>query len=146
VNLDVRKYGDEVLREKAKPVETVTDEIRELAKNMIETMHVEHGVGLAAPQVGRVESIFVMDVPFEYDTDEAGARINPGVPMPLVLINPDITEFSKAKETADEGCLSFPGIYAPVARPVEITVKYVDQRGKPRELQLRKFMARVVQH
>ena len=143
---DVRKFGDEILREKTRPVESVTDEIRELAKDMLETMRVEHGVGLAAPQIGRSVALFVMEVPFEYDTDENGVRFNPEVPMPLVLINPEITEFSKAKETADEGCLSFPGIYVPVARSVEITVKFIDARGKPQQLHLKKFMARVIQH
>jgi peptide deformylase len=143
---EVRTFGDEVLREKAQPVESVSEEIRELAKDMIETMREERGVGLAAPQVGRSVSVCVIEVPFEYDMDETGTRFNPDVPMPLVLINPDITEFSKAKETGDEGCLSFPGIYAPVSRSVEITVKFVDLRGKPRELHLKKFVARVVQH
>jgi peptide deformylase len=146
VKYDVKKFGDEVLREKTRPVETVDDGIRALAKDMIETMRVERGVGLAAPQVGRTESVFVVMVPIEYDTDDQGARINPDVPMPLVLINPEIIEFSKARETADEGCLSFPGIYAPISRSVEITVKFLDTRGRPQQLHLKKFMARVVQH
>ncbi len=139
-------YGEDVLREKARPVQAVTDEIRALAADMIETMRAENGVGLAAEQIGRTEAICVVEVPPDYDKDEHGNRLNPGIPMPWVLINPEIIDASKERETAEEGCLSFPGIYAPVTRPVEVTVRYVDLGGKPREQRVRKFVARAVQH
>jgi peptide deformylase len=147
MRLEIRKYGDPVLREKAEPVTEVTDRIRTLAKNMIETLHGdEGGVGLAAQQVGETVAVCVIEVPSEYDADDQGVRFNPDVKMPLVLINPEILEASKETEVRDEGCLSFPGIYAPVRRPVEIKLEYVDLNGKTQKLHLKRFVARVVQH
>ncbi len=144
---EIRTYGDPVLREEAKPIERVDDEIRKLAKDMLETMHHENsGVGLAAQQVGKTCALCVVDVPAEYDQDENGTRHNPDVEMPLVLINPKITESSKDTDVYDEGCLSFPGIHAPVTRPLEITVTYLGLDGAPKSHRLRRFIARVVQH
>lgn len=142
----VRIYGDPVLREKARPVEKVDAAVRALAKRMVDTMHAERGVGLAAEQVGETVCMCVIDVPPEYDKDEKGERHNPGVAMPLVLINPEITELSKETRTGDEGCLSFPGIYVPVVRSAKIAVKFLDLQGKPQSLELREFVARAVQH
>lgn len=139
-------FGDPILREKSKPVETVDDAIRALAKDLIQTMRAERGVGLAAQQIGRTEAICVVEVPVESDLDDQRQRINPDVKMPLVLINPEIIRASKKTASADEGCLSFPGIYAPVRRPVEVTVRFLDLDGQPRELTLRQFIARAVQH
>jgi peptide deformylase len=146
MKLEIRKYGDPVLREKAEPVEKVDERIRTLAQNMIETMRADGGVGLAAQQVGETVAVCVIEVPAEYDADDKGVRFNPDVKMPLVLINPEILEASKETEVRDEGCLSFPGIYAPVRRPVEIKVEFVDLNGKSRTLHLKHFVARVVQH
>jgi peptide deformylase len=144
---EIRHYGDPVLREEATPVDKVDDEIRQLAKDMIETMHHESsGVGLAAQQVGRTVAVCVIDVHPEYDQDEAGVRHNPDVEMPLVLINPEITDSSKETDVYDEGCLSFPDIHAPITRPVEVTVTYLDAQGRPQTRRLKKFIARVVQH
>ncbi|HPF98598.1 MAG TPA: peptide deformylase [Kiritimatiellia bacterium] len=142
----IHTYGDEVLREPAVPVREVDDNIRTLAKDMIETMRLERGVGLAAQQVGSTDAICVIEVPLEMDRSEDGVVLNPGVTMPLVLVNPKITDFSGEKEVADEGCLSFPDIYAPVSRSVEVTVQFLDLKGKPQELRLKKFVARVAQH
>ncbi len=144
--MDIRIYGDDVLREPATPVAEVNADIRALVKSMIETMRAENGVGLAAEQVGRTEAVCVVEVPAEYDTDEQGNRLNPDVKMPLVLINPEILESSDEKDVMEEGCLSFPGIYAPVKRPVEVTVRYLDTDGVSRELRLRRFVARAAQH
>ena len=147
MKLEIRKYGDPVLREKAEPVEKVDERIRALAKNMIETLHGDNGgVGLAAQQVGETVAVCVIEVPVEYDADENGVRFNPDVKMPLVLINPEIVEASKESEVRDEGCLSFPDIYAPVRRPVEIKLEFVDLNGKSQSLHLKRFFARVVQH
>ena len=147
MKLEIRKYGDPVLREKAKLVDKVDDRIRELAENMVDTVRGDNGgVGLAAQQVGETVALCVVDVPAEYDADENGVRFNPGVRMPLVLLNPEILDASKATEVRDEGCLSFPGIYAPVRRPVEINLQFMDLNGKPQNLRLKQFVARVVQH
>lgn len=142
----IHTYGDEVLREPAQPVDKVDERIRTLAKDMMETMRRERGVGLAAQQVGSTDALCVIDVPLDMDRSEDGVVHNPGVTMPLVLVNPEIVDFSKETETGDEGCLSFPGIFAPVKRSVEVTVKFLDLKGKPQELRLRKFVARAAQH
>jgi peptide deformylase len=145
--LEIRKYGDPVLREKAKRVEKVDERIRELAENMVDTVRGDSGgVGLAAQQVGETVAVCVVDVPAEYDADENGVRFNPHVKMPLVFLNPEIVKASKESEVRDEGCLSFPGIYAPVRRPVEIELQFLDLDGKPQNLSLKRFVARVVQH
>lgn len=142
----IRTYGDPVLRQKARPVEQVDGRVRALARDLIETMRAQHGVGLAAEQVGEPLAVCVVEVPLEMDRDEKGLLYNPGVVMPLVLVNPRLVSASHETETADEGCLSFPGLYAPIARPVEVTVEYLDLQGRPQTCTFRKFVARVVQH
>lgn len=142
----IRKYGDDVLRKSTQQVARVDDEVRELARNMIETMHAESGVGLAAPQVGRDVALCVIHIPQPYDTDENGRRFNPGVAMPLVLVNPQITMLSRATETIEEGCLSFPDISALVPRAREITVKFLDLEGREQVVTACNFLARAIQH
>ena len=146
MNYPVCKYGDAVLRVKAEPIREVTPEIRQMARDMVETMHTEWGVGLAAQQVGKPLSLCVIDVPAEYDVDDNGVRVNPGIAMPLVLINPDIVRYSAEKQTGEEGCLSFPGLSAPVERSMEVTVNHVDLSGRDQQLTARGFLARAVQH
>ena len=146
MNLILRKYGDPVLREKAKPVPAVDDRVRKLADDMIDTMHVEEGVGLAAQQVGETLALFVMDIPVRSDTDDEGHRLNPDVPMPLVLVNPEIAWASEETEVYEEGCLSFPDIRANVERPAEVEVRYLDRAGQPQRLRLRGLAARCCQH
>ena len=147
MKLDIRIYGDPVLRQSAEPVPHVTDELRTLAKNMIAAMRAENGVGLAAEQVGRREAIIVVELPPDYDTaEEGGPRLHPDIEMPWVLFNPEILRASAEQEIATEGCLSFPDITAPVARAVEITLRYVDLHGRTHERVLRNFLARVIQH
>ena len=147
MKLEIRKYGDPTLREKAKPVEKVDERVLTLATNMVDTVRGGRGgIGLAAQQVGETIALCVIDVPAEYDADENGVRFHPEVKMPLILINPEILEASKETDIRDEGCLSFPGIYAPVSRSVEISLRFMDLNGKSRELRLKHFIARVVQH
>ncbi len=146
MKLDIKIYGDPVLREPAVPVETVTKELRALAQDMIETMHASNGVGLAAQQVGRTEAVFVLDVPESYDLDPEGKRINPEVKMPMVFFNPVIVKASEEMDACEEGCLSFPEISVSVRRPVDITVHYMDMKGTLKKLHLKQFVARAVQH
>ncbi|TAN36331.1 MAG: peptide deformylase [Verrucomicrobia bacterium] len=147
MKLDIRTYGDPILRQPAVPVEHVTDELRALAKNMIAAMRAENGVGLAAEQVGRRAAVIVVELPLDYDTaEEGGPRLHPDIEMPWVLFNPEILSASAEQEIAIEGCLSFPDITTPVARSVEITLRYKDLNGRTHERVLRKFLARVVQH
>ena len=148
--LAIQNYGAPVLREKAREVESVTPELRKLAKDMVFTMHRANGVGLAAQQVDRTEAVCVIDVPAEYDVEErgkGGARLNPDVEMPLVLFNPRIVAASEDEvRSEDEGCLSFPGINGSVERPWRVRVAYLDVEGKEREVALQGYVARAAQH
>jgi peptide deformylase len=127
---EVRSYGDPVLRQKARPVTEVTAEIRTLIADMVETMHHEIGVGLAAPQVGIPLRLVVMD------DGKGKAR---------ALVNPEITD-RRGSVVAEEGCLSVPGIFADVERSEWIRVEAADEDGKPVAIELRGFPSRVVQH
>ena len=142
----ILRYGDPVLLEPARPIETVDDELRALAGDMIETMRAERGVGLAAEQIGLTRAICVVEVPEEYDVDEEGNRLNPGLAMPLVLVNPEILAASPETSTLEEGCLSFPGITGVIRRPVHIRLRYTDLEGDPHEVGVRDFASRVIQH
>ncbi|MDR2849370.1 MAG: peptide deformylase, partial [Verrucomicrobiota bacterium] len=125
--LPVVKYGDEVLRQKALPVVDVTDDVKKLVRDMLETMYAAKGVGLAAEQVGRTESVCVIDVPREAEK-EACREENAAIAMPLVLINPEIIA-SEGKQRNEEGCLSFPEIGAPITRADKVTVTYLGLDG-----------------
>jgi peptide deformylase len=127
--LDVRVLGDPILREETKPVAYVTDDIRKLADDMLDTMYAAGGIGLAAPQIGRTERMFVMDVD--------GTQ--------YVLINPEITEKSGG-ERGEEGCLSIPDIFGEVDRSYQVTVRALDRDGNSIQLQASDLLARCIQH
>lgn len=146
MKLDIHSYGDPILRTPAERIPAVTPEIRTLAADMIETMRAAEGVGLAAQQIGRALAICTVEVPAEYDTDEAGTRKHPDLAMPMVLLNPEITASARKLDHHEEGCLSFPGVRGDIQRPVEITLRYQDLDGQVHERVLRDFLARVVQH
>jgi len=129
--LSVRKYGDPVLRRRAKPVEAVTPQIRNVIADMVDTMYDEVGLGLAAPQIG--VSLRLMVVAGD-EGREARA-----------LINPVITE-QGGDVTAEEGCLSIPGIFAPVKRAEWVRLEAQDPEGKPVAITARGLRARVFQH
>ncbi len=103
----VIKFGQDVLRKPATPVGMITDEIRTLVTDMLETMYASHGVGLAAEQVGQTYRICVIDVPHDAEKKECVEQ-NADVPMPMILINPEILA-CEGKQRNEEGCLSFPG-------------------------------------
>ena len=143
---EIVTYGDPRLREKALPVDTVDDTVRRLVKDLLDTMYAAAGIGLAAQQIAERIAVAVVDVPPELDVSEQGGpRLNPGVRMPLVLINPEITE-TEGTETANEGCLSFPEFFVPVKRPARITVSGLDMNGDPRTFNVTALAARAVQH
>ena len=127
---DIRTFGDPVLRQRAREVEEVTDLHRKLIKDMIDTMRAAPGVGLAAPQIGVLDRIFVWEV-----EDRHGA-----------VINPEIVERSQEAATDDEGCLSLPGLTYPVERATEVTVRGLDDHGQPIELTGTELLARIFQH
>jgi peptide deformylase len=129
--LKVRRYGDAVLRRRARPVDAVTPEIRRLVADMTDTMYDEVGIGLAAPQVGHSLRLMVVG-------DEEGRGVQ-------ALVNPVITE-SGGSVTAEEGCLSLPGIFADVTRAQWVKLEAQDLDGMPVSLTARGLRARVFQH
>ncbi|MFN8547907.1 MAG: peptide deformylase [Candidatus Eisenbacteria bacterium] len=132
--LPIRIYGDPILRRKALPIPEVSDEIRVLAQDMVETMFDADGVGLAAPQVGRSIRMLVAD-----------ASHRDGGGGPRVFINPVIVE--KAGEwNYDEGCLSVPGLSAELVRPEMVRVRFLDEKGAHQEEEFHKVWSRVLQH
>jgi peptide deformylase len=133
--LNIRTYGDPILRATAKPVAKVTPEIKQLIEEMIETMHEAPGIGLAAPQIGK--SIRLIIVTFGLDSNQ---------PIPRALINPEIVAHSEIKEVFEEGCLSVPGETSDIERWSEITVKSLDANGSPIEFEARNITARILQH
>ncbi len=135
MDLPIRIYGDPVLREVSRPVEGITDEIRKLADDMIHAMRDGDGIGLAAPQVGRLVRLIVLEGDVFGDGE-----------TPRVFLNPEITHSSRARTTYEEGCLSIPGIRADVERPEEIVVRYRTLDGEEREEEAVDLPARVLQH
>lgn len=142
--LKIFKYGEKVLREKASPVAVVTDELKAYTDDMIETMHSAKGVGLAAQQVGRLESMCVIDIPEGCDEEE-DELFNAPIAMPLKLFNPEILA-SEGSQFDKEGCLSFPKIGGSVTRAAQVTCQYLDEENRPQIITARGFLARALQH
>ena len=130
--LEILRYPDSRLRNKAQSVEQVDAETRQLIDDMFETMYEASGIGLAATQVNSTKRLLVMDLSEEHDD-------------PLCLINPEIF-FKEGEEKEEEGCLSVPGVSEPVKRATHIQVKAVDRDGNPIELDLEGLPAVCVQH
>ncbi len=147
--LEIVQYGHPVLRKKCRPVEEVTDKIRQLAEDMIETMRDAHGVGLAAPQVARDIRMAVIDVSHDPECISFlkvnGEDAELASIMPLVFINPEI-DFGKAKESDAEGCLSIQGINADVRRPESVKAKLPQLDGGVLEIETDGLLARALQH
>ena len=147
--LQILEYGDPVLRAKGKPIETVDDRIRQLAANMIETMHAANGVGLAAQQIGEALQLTVLDVSLVEDRPSTlkleGKEADPRAAMPLVLINPEI-ELRGETEVAVEGCLSFPEITGDIERAKSVIVRAETLEGGKVEIEASGFLARAIQH
>jgi len=131
--LPILHYPDPRLHKKAKPVAVVDDRIRQLVRDMADTMYEAPGVGLAATQVDVHERVVVIDV------SEAGNELR-------VLINPEITWKSDERQTYEEGCLSVPGIYDEVERAARIRYRALDIDGKPYEAEADGLLAVCVQH
>lgn len=136
-----------VLKKIADPVQAVTDETRKLMDDMLETMYAAPGIGLAAPQVGHSLRILVLDVdqPKTDDEDE-NIPLEKRKGKPQFFVNPEITWESDELNTYDEGCLSLPGQYAEVERPLKIKVKFLDYNGKSQEIEADGLLATCLQH
>lgn len=143
--LDIVKYGSKVLRETAMPVPAVTPDLVRLAENMLETMCHAKGVGLAAQQVGRLESVCVIDVPQSCEEDDETKAFNASVKMPLVMFNPVVIA-KDGSQDGKEGCLSFPNMGGRVVRANQVTCQYTDVSGRMQIITVRGFLARAVQH
>ena len=133
--LEIFKLGSETLRTEAKRISKVDNQIRHLAKDMLQSMYSAKGIGLAGPQVGISKELLVIDINFEDSAAE-----------PLILINPEITAFGSTLNTYEEGCLSIPGVYLNVVRPSTIKLKFRDEMGRPRKMNADGLLARCIQH
>jgi peptide deformylase len=133
--LQLHYLGERVLRQPAKRISKVDDEIRKLAKQMLQTMYSEDGIGLAAPQVGVHKQLIVVDA----EPDDATTP-------PLILINPVITKTGPDLCVIQEGCLSIPKVFLDVTRPEVIEVSYKDENGRPQKLTAKGLLSRVIQH
>jgi peptide deformylase len=149
MKLSILQYGDPILRAKGKRIDPIDDRVRELAQNMIETMHAANGVGLAAQQVGEPIQLTVLDVSQVEDRPTQmklnGKDVDPKTAMPLVLVNPQI-ELGTENEMGTEGCLSFPEISGEIDRAKSITVRAQNLDGEPIEIETAGFLARAIQH
>jgi len=128
--LDVRVLGDPILRQVTTPVAGITDELRRLVDDMFDTMYAAKGIGLAAPQVGRLERVAVIDV---------------GDGAPLAIVNPEIIR-SEGSAKAEEGCLSIPEVYGDVERAAHVVVRALNRDGEPFEVEATELLARCLQH
>lgn len=137
-------WGNPILRKPCVTVDVITEELRHLAVDMIETMYNANGVGLAAPQIGRSERLCVIDVPEDAEKEEY-VEVNASVPMPLVMFNPEILS-KDGEQTDEEGCLSFPSIHAPVTRADKVCFTFSDINGQRQTFTVYGLLARAVQH
>jgi peptide deformylase len=128
----VRKFGDPVLRSKARPIEVFDDALRDEVARMAGLMHDSMGIGLAATQVGALHRVLVYRV-------EHSSPVN-------ALINPELEWSGKEKEWMEEGCLSLPGVHVDVERPVSVRVRAQNPRGEPIVVEASGLEARVIQH
>ncbi|MDH5749794.1 MAG: peptide deformylase [Rhodospirillales bacterium] len=126
---------DPRLKKKSKPVEKVDKGIRALMDDMLETMHAANGIGLAAPQIGVLKNVIVIDV------SKSGEPANP-----IRMANPEIIWESEERSPHEEGCLSLPEYFAEVERPERVRVRYLDHENEIRELEADEILATCVQH
>ncbi|PJE30587.1 Peptide deformylase [Pseudooceanicola marinus] len=129
-------HPDPRLKKVAAPLEDSSDELRKLADDMLETMYDAPGIGLAAPQIGLLQRLIVLDC-----VKEEGET-----PRPLVMLNPEVVASSDETSSYEEGCLSIPEQYAEVTRPAEVTVRWMDRDGNACEETFDKLWATCVQH
>ena len=135
MKMKILQLPNPLLRQKSVEITDVNDEIRETLNDMLETMYEARGVGLAAPQVGLLHRMVVIDIASK---DEE--------PQPIKMVNPVIVWRSDETESGSEGCLSIPNQYAPVERNVAVKVEYLDEKGKKQILDAQGFLAVAVQH
>jgi peptide deformylase len=133
--LEIHTLGDKVLRQPAKRISKIDAELRQVVREMLQTMYSSDGIGLAAPQVAINKQLIVIDI----EPDNAANQ-------PLVLINPTIKSFGREFCVAQEGCLSIPGVYMDVKRPQVVEISYKDEYGRPKTLKADDLLGRCIQH
>ena len=133
--LNIITEPDPILRKESTNLEKIDNDLRKFMDRMLETMYNAPGIGLAAPQVGILKRLVVIDI----SKDEEERK-------PLFLINPEIITRSKKLSTYEEGCLSLPGQFAEIERPAECHVTYVDYNGKNKELKANGLLSTCIQH
>ncbi|MDJ0824128.1 MAG: peptide deformylase [Rhodobacter sp.] len=133
---DILIHPDPRLKKVCAPVDDITPDLQRLADDMLQTMYEAPGIGLAAPQVGDLRRLIVMDC-----VKEEGAE-----PRPMVLFNPEVVWASDETNVYEEGCLSIPDQYADVERPAEVTVRWIDRDGAGQEERFDGLWATCVQH
>jgi peptide deformylase len=138
--LPIHTYGNAVLRKQTETIDIIYPNLQKLIDDMFETMYNADGVGLAAPQIGLPIRLLVIDLVAFRDDDPEMAKFK------VVMINPEILESSEETATAEEGCLSIPGIHESVSRSVKIKVRYQDENFIEHVDEFEGFKARVVQH
>jgi len=131
----ILKLPDPILRKKAKHIERVDADLRRLVDDMLATMYDAPGIGLAAPQIGILRRLIVMDPA----KDEAPKT-------PVIMVNPEILERSEELRVHDEGCLSIPDFTAEIERPAKTRVSFLDRAGKKQEIELEGIWSTLVQH
>ena len=124
-----------VLRKVADPVETITDETRQLLDDMAQTMYEAPGIGLAGPQIGELKRLIVMDCSRDDEVSELWQ-----------MVNPEITQFSEESALLEEGCLSIPGHNAEVTRPIWVELRFLDKKGKEQQIKAEGLLAACIQH
>ncbi len=136
--LEIKNYPNPVLKRRSEEVEEITPEIRELALNMAETMKSREGVGIAAPQVGLLKRLIVVQMD---GFDGLTTRKEP-----VVFINPEILRKSKKQETMEEGCLCLPGLFLKIKRAKEAEIEALDINGNKIRIKTEGLLARIFQH
>jgi peptide deformylase len=150
MSLNICYFGNSVLRQKGRKIEKFDEQLTKLATDMLEIMHTSEGIGLAAQQIGKAIQFCVMEVPDYPDYPTAcildGKPLSSSLIMPLSLANPEVKTLPSDEYYYEEGCLSFPGINADVARPERIVVTYQDLDGIEHTLECDGLLARCIQH
>ena len=135
---EIIEVGDPRLRKRSRQIKAITPEIALLVDDMVETMHANNGIGLAAVQIGELAKIIVVELPEDEEDPASGQR--------YIVINPEIVKLSRERETGIEGCLSVPGYVGEVERSTMALIRGMDINGRKFRLRARDFLARVFQH
>ena len=150
--LRITQYGEPILRKVGEPITEFDQALAELAKDMVDTMYEEEGIGLAAQQVDRALQICVIDVrppegvevPFNYNYD--GKQPPLDLIMPMAIVNPKVTIIDNTEDVYEEGCLSFPGVNGKVDRPIGIRCEFQDTEGNSHVIEADGLLGRCILH